>query len=142
MATTASGARILPFPQGVNTPTGTEDGYYYYNNKPKHDYETSLKEVEKAYHDCFCGTMPQPIRNQVLGWIHGGVQADLITAILEYTVCTAPRPSWAYAAAVMRAQLLRGYTVAEQFTSDCREHQAERRAARALKEREGDGLPY
>jgi len=144
MATTPSSARILPFPQVTGILSSTENGDNYYNNynKAKHDYETSLKEVEKAYHDCFCGTLPQPIRVQVLRWLYEEVQPDLIVAVMEYTVCTAPRPSWAYVAAVMRAQLLRGCNTAEEFASSCREHQKELRSSKLQRERELDDLPY
>ena len=123
MATAKSGAQIVSFPT---------TGYYnnYNNNNNSRMYvsqslnnnsvlarEQASPEwlaIEGAYYAAIGYSMTQTIRNQIAALMEQGAAPDLIAAVLEYTA-EAPRPSWAYARAVLRRQMDTGTRTAEDF---------------------------
>lgn len=56
-------------------------------------------EVLDTYEDVFGRPMPRFVQREVADLL-ADVQTDMVVAVLEYTAC-APRPSWAYARAVL-----------------------------------------
>ena len=122
MATAKSGAQIVSFPT---------TGYYnnYNNNNSRMYVSQSLNNnsvpareqagpewltIEGAYYAAIGYSMTQAIRNQIAALMEQGAAPDLIAAVLEYTA-EAPRPSWAYARAVLRRQMDTGTRTAEDF---------------------------
>lgn len=73
------------------------------------------ESIKSAYYMAL-GYYPSP-RNQqqVLALMESGASACLIEAVLAYTAEHAPRPSWAYAQAVLRRKLAEGITTGEAF---------------------------
>ena len=107
MATTVSGARILEdhnlttFPNSYITNNQENNNNNNYNNYIRaRAREERLQKVEEAYYDVFARPMPRFVQREALAMLDRGIEADMLVAVLEYTAC-APRPSWAYARAVI-----------------------------------------
>lgn len=124
MATTASSAQIVSFPQ---------EHYNYYNNNYYADDGVSLKHeniarahaheedwlvLEGAYFATFGRTIAPVVRAQMVQMLEQGAAPDLIAAVIEYSAA-APRPSWAYARAVLRRQMDMGTRTAADFDNAC-----------------------
>lgn len=80
------------------------------------------EELFALYEDVFCRHMPGIVAMEIMAMMAAGAGADLVAEIIRYTA-GAPRPSWAYARAVLRRQMAMGTRTAEDF--------AAREAARA-----------
>ena len=81
-----------------------------------------MQEIAELYEDVFCRHMPGIVAMEIMAMMAAGAGADLVAEIIRYTA-GAPRPSWAYARAVLRRQMAMGTRTAEDF--------AAREAARA-----------
>lgn len=121
MATAKSGAQVVSFPT-----TGYYNNYNYNNSRmyvsqtlnnnsvPAREDSPEWLAIEGAYYATIGYSMTQAIRNQIAALMEQGAAPDLIAAVLEYTA-EAPRPSWAYARAVLRRQMDTGTRTAEDF---------------------------
>lgn len=105
--------------------TSMHTPYYNNNNKPEEssslsqDYNYYYKaQIEEAYTAIYGRKMPPVIRSQIRSLMAQGAMPDLIAAVIEYSAA-APRPSWAYARAVLERQLSMGTRTAEQFEAAC-----------------------
>ena len=92
------------------------------------------EELFALYEDVFCRHMPGIVAMEIMAMMAAGAGADLVAEIIRYTA-GAPRPSWAYARAVLRRQMAMGTRTAEDFTA----REAER-AERGL-HYGGNGMP-
>ena len=133
----ARATNVSPFPQRVI------NGLSDHDNHDNHDHDAGARvyartcaragaRVETAgglpeelfalYEDVFCRHMPGIVAMEIMAMMAAGAGADLVAEIIRYTA-GAPRPSWAYARAVLRRQMAMGTRTAEDF--------AAREAARA-----------
>ena len=92
------------------------------------------RELLELYEDVFCRHMPGIVAMEIMTMMAAGAGADLVAEIIRYTA-GAPRPSWAYARAVLRRQMAMGTRTAEDFAA----REAER-AERGL-QNAGNGMP-
>lgn len=118
MATTASGStapiltpNVITFPEKNNN-QAYNNNYYY--THAREDISLDVQMVGEMYLDTLGRQMPRYIAMDVQGMIDAGIGADMICAVLAYTT-GAPRPSWAYARAVIEKQAAMGAKTAEQF---------------------------
>ena len=74
------------------------------------------EELFALYEDVFCRHMPGIVAMEIMAMMAAGAGADLVAEIIRYTA-GAPRPSWAYARAVLRRQMAMGTRTAEDFTA-------------------------
>ena len=124
MATPKSGT-VHQFPQIYNNSEVTEqqscNNYYYNNNHlQKNDQNLQIDTIKVAFRLNFGYEMPVAILRQCQMLLNTTqCTADLIIAIIEYTVCTAPRPAWPYARAVLNRQMAAGVFTAEAFAQSC-----------------------
>lgn len=123
MATTAFRSQVVSFPQ---------EHYNYYNNNyyaedglsPKQDNniararEEAWHAIDSAYYATFGRTIAPVVRAQMVQMLEQGAAPDLIAAVIEYSAA-APRPSWAYARAVLRRQMDMGTRTAADFDNAC-----------------------
>lgn len=86
--------------------------------------------IDEAYEDVLGRKMPRFVENEIQGMIADGVDPRMIRDVLEYTAC-APRPSWAYARAVIYRSHEKGISTAGAFAASLAGHG-----------RDGDRLPY
>lgn len=126
---------VSPFPQRVR------NGLSDHDNHDNHDHDAGarvyargcaracaredagqMQEIAELYEDVFCRHMPGIVAMEIMAMMAAGAGADLVAEIIRYTA-GAPRPSWAYARAVLRRQMAMGTRTAEDF--------AAREAARA-----------
>ena len=142
---------VSPFPQRVINGLSDHD----HDNHDNHDHDAGARvyartcaragaRVETAgglpeelfalYEDVFCRHMPGIVVMEIMAMMAAGAGADLVAEIIRYTA-GAPRPSWAYARAVLRRQMAMGTRTAEDFTA----REAER-AERGL-HYGGNGMP-
>lgn len=138
MASTASSAqRIIdtpnvtpfPFPDSVKSNNTANHDHDYNNNIRARTRE--ILEIDEAYEDVFDRKMPKFVWTEIQGFIADGVEPKLIRDVIEYTAC-APRPSWAYARAVLYRSKEKGIKTSGAF-------------ARSLAHRGRDGdcnMPY
>lgn len=100
--------------------TTTDREPYYYNNNKSVECISSQDYYyyNKAYEATYGRKMPPVIRSQIRDLMAQGAMPDLIAAVIEYSAA-APRPSWAYARAVLVRQLAMGTRTAEQFEAAC-----------------------
>lgn len=131
----ARATNVSPFPQRVRK--GLSD----HDNHDNHDHDAGarvyargcaracaredagqMQEIAELYEDVFCRHMPGIVAMEIMAMMAAGAGADLVAEIIRYTA-GAPRPSWAYARAVLRRQMAMGTRTAEDF--------AAREAARA-----------
>lgn len=121
MASTAYSATQLQETQNV-TYFPSQTGIYSSNTaNHDHDYNNNTRararemlEIDEAYEDVLGRKMPKFVANEVLGFLAEGVEPSLIRTVIEYTAC-APRPSWAYARAVLYRSIEKGITTAGAF---------------------------
>lgn len=92
------------------------------------------RELLELYEDVFCRHMPGIVAMEIMTMMAAGAGADLVAEIIRYTA-GAPRPSWAYARAVLRRQMAMGTRTAADFAA----REAER-AERGL-QNAGNGMP-
>ena len=127
----ARATNVSPFPQRVI------NGLSNHDNHDNHDDDAGARvyartcaragaRVETAgglpeelfalYEDVFCRHMPGIVAMEIMAMMAAGAGADLVAEIIRYTA-GAPRPSWAYARAVLRRQMAMGTRTAEDFTA-------------------------
>ena len=94
--------------------TNHDDDDYNNNRVRAHAYARERRAVDDAYLDVFGRTMPAFVAREVEFLIAHGVQVSMIRAVIEYTAC-APRPSWAYARAVLFRNKDRGIVTEQDF---------------------------
>lgn len=90
---------------------------YIYNTRTRARNEETepLESCKTAFYMAF-GFYPAPrIIDQITAMTDDGISPDLIRAVLNYTADHAPRPTWAYAQAVIRRKLDEGITTGEAF---------------------------
>lgn len=129
----ARATNVSPFPQRVINGLSDHD----HDNHDNHDHDAGARvyartcaragaRVETAgglpeelfalYEDVFCRHMPGIVVMEIMAMMAAGAGADLVAEIIRYTA-GAPRPSWAYARAVLRRQMAMGTRTAEDFTA-------------------------
>ena len=84
----------------------------YYYTRARED--TTLDVIAEMYLDTLGRPMPRYIQQEAEQLLASGIQADMICAVLAYTAA-APRPSWAYAKAVIEKQAAMGARTAADF---------------------------
>ena len=139
MATTAYSAQYTPnntitFPKSDNQTNQMHDDHnnYYYNNnnhtraregmvdnQVKQAIESTneairLGDFAQTYEDSLGRPMPRIVGKEIADMMGRGIAADLIHAVIEYTA-GAPRPSWAYARAVILRNWAKGVNGEEEF---------------------------
>lgn len=113
MATTAcsiTNYNILPYPE--RNKTVADNNYYYIRAREE------MNEISEMYFDVLGRPLPRYTANEIAGMLEAGIDAGLICAVLAYTG-GAPRPSWAYAKAVIERQIAQGAKTAEDFHGNC-----------------------
>lgn len=117
MATTRSGAatapNVLPFEKSYNQ-TETHNNNNYNNNNTRARACEKIIEIHEAYEDVMGRAMPKFVEREIMAMINGGIEPDMVIAVLEYTAC-APRPSWAYARTVLIRNEEKGITSSSAF---------------------------
>ena len=68
----------------------------------------------QLYEDSIGRPMPRVVEREIAEMMERGVSSSLIGAVLEYTAA-APRPSWAYARAVILRNYAKGINDEEEF---------------------------
>ena len=117
----ARATNVSPFPQRVR------NGLSDHDNHDNHDHDAGaracaredagqMQEIAELYEDVFCRHMPGIVAMEIMAMMAAGAGADLVAEIIRYTA-GAPRPSWAYARAVLRRQMAMGTRTAEDFTA-------------------------
>lgn len=108
---------VTPFPsQRVEfdqTTTNYDHDNHDYNNNNNNNHtrareeknknallEVSIRDIGERFEDVFGRPMPRSIEAEVRRMIETGVDSTLIMSVIDYTAA-APRPSWAYARAVI-----------------------------------------
>lgn len=119
MATTASCVQnpcnttnVYSFPEKKNNKHADNNNYYYI--RAREDISLDVQMVAEMYLDTLGRPMPRFVLKQVLELFDAGIQPDMVCAVLAYTA-GAPRPSWAYARAVIERQAAGGARTAEDF---------------------------
>ena len=123
MTTTASSvSNVTPFPmlECNNLETNNNNNNYNYNNNTRARVCAAVATAEEAaehtimhgdfgqtYMDAIGRPMPNVVRREIDEMTRRGIDSTLIHAVLEYTA-GAPRPSWAYARAVILRNYARG----------------------------------
>lgn len=110
MAITASSVRnlddhnVTSFPNNVKPYSDTnhddDDDYNNHARARAYAYERARREIDEVYLDVFNRSLPAFVRREVEWFLGRGMQPQMIRCVIEYTAC-APRPSWAYARAVL-----------------------------------------
>lgn len=95
---------------------GCEYNYYYYIRAREH-IENDVQEIADMYLDIMGRPMPRFVLREVQEYMQNGIGADMISAVLAYTG-GAPRPSWAYARAVIDKQAAMGARTAAEFNGN------------------------
>lgn len=128
----ARATNVSPFPQRVINGLSDHD----HDNHDNHDHDAGARvyartcaracareaaggmprELLELYEDVFCRHMPGIVAMEIMAMMAAGAGADLVAEIIRYTA-GAPRPSWAYARAVLRRQMAMGTRTAEDFTA-------------------------
>lgn len=115
MTTTSSSMRTGVRTNSPQTPlkdNNNDKVLYIYNNIYNLDLIKQCFRVQFGY-------APFPaVLDTIAGYLET-VEPSLICAVIEYTVQTAPRPSWAYANAVIKRQIAAGSKTAEDFSAAC-----------------------
>lgn len=125
----ARATNVSPFPKRVR------NGLSDHDNHDNHDHDAGarvyargcaracaredagqMQEIAELYEDVFCRHMPGIVAMEIMAMMAAGAGADLVAEIIRYTA-GAPRPSWAYARAVLRRQMAMGTRTAEDFTA-------------------------
>lgn len=135
MATTASGVckatqtqypsdNVMQFNQNRNN---NNNYYNYNNNNTRARVERALStevhannqkamhgDFGQIYEDSIGRPMPRVVDREISEMMGRGISSGLIAAVLEYTAA-APRPSWAYARAVILRNYAKGINDEEEF---------------------------
>lgn len=113
----------------IMQPTHNNNNNNYYNNaRARYNTQnTNFDVLEGAFYDVFGREMPRTVWEYLAGCIDAGAEVDLLAAIIEYTA-GAPRPSWAYARAVIERQMAAGARTADDFRRGVDEWRATRTA--------------
>lgn len=88
--------------------------------------KTALTMLAAAYEDAFSRHMPRAVAIEMLRMMQHGAAPELIVAVLDYST-GAPRPSWAYARAVLQRQMAMGTRTAADFAQKEQQRAADRR---------------
>ena len=70
--------------------------------------------IEEAYEDVIGRKMPRFAKEEIQAFIADGMEPKMVLKVIEYTAC-APRPSWAYARAVLYRNAQSGILTAFDF---------------------------
>lgn len=145
MAITASGTANIDSPNvtpltkvynpNLNRPN---NNYYNYNNNNnyartregvlQHEYERAMRQGNRAiqhgdfaaaYEDALGRPMPRFVEREIQDLMAKGISSSLILTVIEYTA-GAPRPSWAYARAVILRSYANGINDDEDFLGNLR----------------------
>lgn len=103
---------VYPFPEKKKNNQAYNNNYYY--TRAREDISLGVQMVAEMYFDTLGREMPRFVGQEVQGMIDAGIEPDMICAVLAYTT-GAPRPSWAYARAVIEKQAMQGAKTADQF---------------------------
>ena len=82
--------------------------------------EQSIRDIGESFEDVFGRPMPRAIENEVRRMIDSGIDSTLITEVINYTA-GAPRPSWAYARAVIMRNYQKGVNSWMEFSATLRD---------------------
>ena len=133
----ARATNVSPFPQRVINGLSNHDDHDNHDHDAGARVETAgglPEELFALYEDVFSRHMPGIVAMEIMAMMAAGAGADLVAEIIRYTA-GAPRPSWAYARAVLRRQMAMGTRTAADFAA----REAER-AERGL-QNAGNGMP-
>lgn len=128
---------VTPFPsQRVEfdqTTTNYDHDNHDYNNNNNNNHarareeknknallEVSIRDIGESFEDVFGRPMPRAIENEVRRMIDSGIDSTLITEVINYTA-GAPRPSWAYARAVIMRNYQKGVNSWMEFSATLRD---------------------
>ncbi len=89
--------------------------------------DAALAMLAEVYADVLGRPMPRFVAAELAERMQAGAQPDMLAAVLEYTG-GAPRPSWAYARAVIDRQMGQGVLTASAFRRGVEQYRAERAA--------------
>lgn len=106
-----------------------DNNYYYTRVRAREETNLGLEMVGEMYLDTLGRPMPAYIQHEVLQLIDSGIQPDMVCAVLAYTA-GAPRPSWAYARAVLDKQIAMGARTAADFQGNVSSWRDARAAAK------------
>lgn len=133
---------IIPYP---NREILTDEYNNYYNTRAnacardtrayaraREALPDQLQEIAEIFADVFSRPLSPWYRQQVEGYLSSGVQPDMICAVIAYTA-GAPRPSWAYASAVLDRQIAQGARTAADFQGNVSSWRNSRSAAAPVK---------
>lgn len=84
---------------------------------PMSEYEFAMKWLASYYRDCFERRMPPSAEFEVSDLLRSGVERELIEAAIDEAMA-APRPSWAYARAVLARCSRQGIKTLADFKRD------------------------
>lgn len=76
--------------------------------------EQDLAAVARHYEACLGVRCPPPAMRQLAMYLHDGIEAAMLMQALE-DASEAPRPSWAYARAIIEACIREGVTTIEDY---------------------------
>lgn len=109
-----------------NNCIGDNNNYYYTRTRAREGtYDGDMAMLAEVYQDVLCRPMPRFVAAELAERMQAGAQPDMLAAILEYTG-GAPRPSWAYARAVIDRQLAMGARTAAAFRAGVEQYRAAR----------------
>lgn len=102
-------------------------------------FQDAFQHVRDAYADVFGREIPRFVYNEMLDMMDElSIKADMIVAVIEYTAC-APRPSWAYARAVLyRCCMQKGIVTGSGFRRDLRGRGRDQNPNQAMREEDED----
>ena len=95
-------------------PASGDNNYYYTRVRARGNTNLGMEMVIEMYQDTLGRPMPRYTQMEVQQLMESGVQPDMVCAVLAYTA-GAPRPSWAYARAVLDKQVAMGARTAADF---------------------------
>lgn len=109
-----------------NNRNGDNNNYYYTRTRAREGTQDGdMAMLAEVYQDVLGRPMPRFVANELAERMQAGAQPDMLAAILEYTG-GAPRPSWAYARAVIDRQLAMGTRTAAAFRHGVEQYRAAR----------------
>lgn len=109
-----------------NNNNGDNNNYYYTRTRAREGaYDGELAMLAEVYQDVLGRPMPRFVASELAERMQAGAQPDMLAAILQYTG-GAPRPSWAYARAVIDRQMAMGTRTAAAFKRGVEQYRAAR----------------
>lgn len=85
------------------------------DNEKQAAFQTLMHgDFAQVYEDSIGRPMPRVVEREIAEMMEHGISSGLIVAVLEYTAA-APRPSWAYARAVILRNYAKGVNDEESF---------------------------